>query len=490
MADPTWDESEPVEDIPTWEESEEVGGTASQLRTPSSIGAAAGIAGAASQALEYPSRLVRSGISKMQGYDETPEWSTILGRAGVSEKKSIPNPIATNPFDPESKLSPAQVGGAVAGVAADPLTYVGGVLPAKAGAKIGQGVDKSRAALANYLKGVAEDRAAKTALGRYITPYRQAAAMTGRGVPDLGKAEQKIRNVGRQVLDDKLIGRFSKAEDVQKAAIPKWREAGEGISDVLKTLDESGTQISGDDIANQMVEYAAKLPTTERNKKLQESILTEAQNFQGRMFTASEAQDIKNSFKFSPTESTAWTGDKDVTNKFKQAFGDAIDNAAESASRTLRASQDPALQQAGARLAQYPEMKQKYGTYKNVGMAGSNEWLMDLKNRAISPSDYMMGAAGMIQGGPIAGMVAGGVNQMARERGSAFVARAAEDLRKIIGAKPQIFSKWGNALGKAAAAGNTSLISAHHLLMQSDPEYRNAITNAATEDVPRWEDSE
>ena len=123
-------------------------------------------------------------------------------------------------------------------------------------------------------------------------------------------------------------------------------------------------------------------------------------------------------------------------------------------------------------------------------MAGSNEWLMDLKNRAISPSDYMMGAAGMIQGGPIAGMVAGGVNQMARERGSAFVARAAEDLRKIIGAKPQIFSKWGNALGKAAAAGNTSLISAHHLLMQSDPEYRNAITNAATEDVPRWEDSE
>ena len=181
MADPTWEDTEPLEDeVPKWEDTEEDAptwdNTQEQLRTPSSISAAAGIAGMASQALDAPSRLVRQGVSKLQGYDDTPEWGTILGRAGVSEKKSIPNPIATNPFDPESKLSPAQVGGTVLGVAADPLTYVGGVLPAKAGAKIGQGVDKGRAALASYLEGVAADRAAKTALGRFIAPYRNAAS--------------------------------------------------------------------------------------------------------------------------------------------------------------------------------------------------------------------------------------------------------------------------------------------------------------------------
>lgn len=154
------------------------------------------------------------------------------------------------------------------------------------------------------------------------------------------------------------------------------------------------------------------------------------------------------------------------------------DKTADGEAFTKGLGQEPTLTQ------EYSESKKRYGTFKNVADAGTEQKLRALNRRIISPSTYGMGAAGAVAGASAAGGLstagllgigAAATNKLAMERGSAFAARAADALSKKFLAAPQAFQKWMPALQKAAGASAGSLVVTHHMLMQNDPEYRALI---------------
>jgi hypothetical protein len=89
-------------------------------------------------------------------------------------------------------------------------------------------------------------------------------------------------------------------------------------------------------------------------------------------------------------------------------------------------------------------------------------------------------AAAVAGGGPsissmLVAAVAGGANKIARERGSAFAARAAGSIADMVDSAPDKFSKWLPTLQQAAKRGAEGLSVSHHLLMNNDPEYRRMV---------------
>jgi hypothetical protein len=455
--------------------------TESYLRRPSAMGAATLAVGKASRGLDRVAGApVRQAVSRLQdgklpnldyNYEDVPEWKDIYSKAGVSDKKSIQAPWALNPWDSEAKMSPSEVLGGVTGAAADPLNY----LPIP-GAKAVQMGSKALDRTAQGLKGFAERRAAKSAMGQNLSAYRQTAGMTSRGLPDTDKALGRIQDLGRTMIDDGSVGWFSSTEGVGKKASKAYEDLGGQIGRVGKAIDAYAPDgvVSGDVIAERIFQFASEIPPNEAGKAIQERLLKEADNFIGKRLTFEEAQKFKSAFKFSPQDADRLISSQDATNAIRRIINEEMEAGVKSVSQSIEG--DP--------FSGYRDLKKRYGHNKTVAQAATDRTVKDLNNRVVSPSDYGMGigsGAGYAAttGDPATGFLVGAglgaANNFARKRGSAFAAKSADALRKVIGARPKVFEKWGPQLYAASQAGTTSLVVTHHLLMQSDPEYREAI---------------
>lgn len=392
---------------------------------------------------------------------KAPTGGQLLEKAGISVPDvNIPTPFQKDLEGNRYQINTKELAGGLAGAAVDPMSYipVGKAIP---------GRDVASKAIRNF----AEERAAKTALGNSIKAYREAAGVTPRGIPDTQKALQKVRNVGRTVLDDKTIGWASTTENVGEKSSKRFAELRDEFSRIEKAVDAASPDgfMTFDSAADRIIEYANTIPQNQAGKAVKERLLMEADNLRaaGRV-KFGEAQDWKGAFPFNQQSPDAFISNKDATNTIR---------------RIIKEEMDKGVAATGA-APDYPQIKKQYGAHEGIASAATDRALMEQKNRWLSPSDYYSGGtAGSIAafgaGDPVIGFLTAGsvglVSKLVRERGGAFVAKSADALANIIQRNPQKFSKWQNKLLGAAGKAPNAFVITHHSLMSNDPEYRQAF---------------
>lgn len=412
------------------------------------------------------------------GEDPTkaPTGSQLLEKAGVNVPSfNLPTPFQKDLEGNKYQINTRDVAGGVVGAALDPLSYVpvGRMLPGKQAA-------------AKALGEFAEERAAKQAMGSGLANVRRAAGITPRGATNIEQAQGEIRKLGRTALDEGMIGPFSTTESIGKKASKEFPKIQDEFSVVQNLVDQTVPQgaVSGKAIAEKIVDYAAQLPETETKKALQDRLLREAMNFEKRPnMTFAEAQLFKNDFKYKDTDPDAFVSNQDAINTIKRIIGDEMKTGTDFAEKRAMESGNA---DAAKKIALYRNLLNKYGAYKDITTAATDRWARDFSNNFLSPLNTVTGGAfgaGALSAGSdvtTAGLTSAGVigaMQLGRSRGGAFAARTADALSKVLSANPQKFGKWTNRLISAAGRSPNAFVVTHQLLMQNDPEYRQAFTS-------------
>lgn len=403
---------------------------------------------------------------------EGPSGKDLAAKAGVSTEE-FDTPLTLNPFTGEKfKVSPAGIAGAGVDVALDPTTYLtaglGGAIEKGAAATVGKVAPK----LEGYLSKKAAERAVKAATGNSVSGIRKLGKVTKN--TDYEKAAENLLKSGSEMLKpdeagNRVVGWFDSPENIAPKAAAKADEYGNKISQVGKTVDEKVPEgaISSWEIAKDIQDYKNNLPmgntaTENLKKRLDDEIalLKDRGNI-----TFSEAQQIKNSFKYKPTDPDALISNQDVTNDINRMISGRMEEAAD---------------KAGV-LPDYKEAKTGYGSMLGAEQAASDRSVKNLANRFVSPSDYGAGATGVIAAGQkgadvagvgLTGMAAAAANKLLRERGSSFAANSLRKLAEVAKSAPEFLGKYQTVLERAASEGARSLAITHQLLMNNDPTYK------------------
>ncbi len=407
-----------------------------------------------------------------------PTGKDIMATAGLPADETVNTHLKLNPFTGESlKVSPAGVAGGVLDAAIDPTTYIG----LGAGEAAEKGLQMAPE-LASYLEEKAGNRAVKAATGESRAAIRKAAGVSSKG-GKISTMEKNLAESGSALLDSDeaggpVIKPLSTAKDIADAAAQKQQYFGQKIGEVGEKIDSAmPNAVSGQNIADAMVNYAASIPETEGGKALQAKILAEAQNFQGKQLSFKDAQAFKNQFKYEPQASDALISNKDVTNKLQGIISDEMDSTVDALKNDLSPET----------LGNYQDYKNRYRVYKNAAEAASQNSMNQLSRRMISPSSHGLGlTVGMgtllNTGSPakaaLAGAGAAGANMLALGRGSSLAATTAKAVADRVAAAPAAFQKWLPALQQAAQRGDEALSLTHHLLMTNDPDYYNTMNGA------------
>lgn len=407
--------------------------------------------------------------------EKAPPSTEVMAGYGVPTEKRI-HLKPMGPF-PEVTMSPADIAGAGFDFMSDPLTYAPMGQVAKGGKLIGKGIEKVAGKVAPKVAEYAADRAVKAAISQSIAQERKLAGLP-KGSINFEKMASKRKEAGELMLENKDIPLFGTSASIAPGLQNKAEKTGEVLGEIGKIVDQIAPKgsVSGDDIAQKMLAYAETIPDTVKGKALKERIAKEAEIISGRALTFEESLKRKNMFKYDPQKPDLLVSDKDVTNKLYGIHTDAIDDAVEA---TSRASWIP--EEAKAALEQFKGMKKQYGQYKTLAAASTERALKDASNRQISPTDYMAATVGALGSGGDAmdkALMAGAAglgHKFVRERGSAFAANTANAVKNMLTKNPEKFEKWGNVLSAAMASGYESLVVQHHLLMNSDPNYKKAV---------------
>lgn len=409
---------------------------------------------------------------------KAPSGKDLMAKAGLSTEENYRLPLIMDPWakgnDKYAHVSPAGVAGGVADAVLDPTSYVGvGLAGRGAKAAVG-GAAKLDAKVASYLTRMAEERAAKAATGQNIAALRRMGKVTAAGSKDAERVMGRVRQTGRQLLDEGVVSFGDSVENIAPKATEALKKAGGDIGAVGTQIDAAMPKgsVSGKTIADDIVNYASTIPETEGGKALQERLLAEAASIEsmGDM-TFAKAQDVKNQFKFKAQDQDRLVSNADTVNKINSIIGDQMEQTA------VKAGLGDA----------YTGAKQRYGVMSDAATGANDRVLKNLSNRTPSPSDYGVGAAAgtmaaaitrdpMVTAGVSA--LAGGANRILRQRGSSSVAAIADAVSKLMAKNPERFAKWSPVLETAAQTGAAALAVKHHVLMNNDPQYRQAILGA------------
>lgn len=341
------------------------------------------------------------------------------------------------------------------------------------------------------LRRIAAERAVKVGTGQQVKAIRDLSK-TGK----LGVAGEDLL-----VADEAgapVVKAFSRTEDLASRdatgklvgpVVEKKEFFGKKISEVAEQIDELvPNAVSGKNIAQTILNYRKTIPATPGNMTLIKRLGKEAEYFAKKGDIGfGQAQKLKNSYKFKVTDPTTQHLGQDATNFVKSAIGGEMDDAAVRA----RSQIGDSLSEARDLIDKYERFKAKYGSFAAITKAAENRFESNLSNRFISPSDYFLGGAGglgsvAITGEPFSGAAIGAasaiLNKLARERGSAFVARSAYAAANMLQKRPEVLGKFATELSKAARGGAGALIMTHLGLMH-DPQYR-ALVETETENKP------
>jgi len=142
--------------------------------------------------------------------------------------------------------------------------------------------------------------------------------------------------------------------------------------------------------------------------------------------------------------------------------------------RNLMESVDEAAGKTGINAQEIGNLKRDYQINKNIEEIGDTQALKELSRRAVSPSDYGMGAVGaLMTSNPIIGAGTAVANNIMRTRMNSTNAVMARQLERAL--KSPKAGKFAKILNEAASRGNAALIATHGMLLKTNPEYQAIV---------------
>lgn len=310
------------------------------------------------------------------------------------------------------------VGRGVARVAPHLSRAVGAMLPAKE-------------EVADLLRRFAEGRAFKAA-GPMLKDFRQIVGQKGTNRPN---------EIGRELLDSGAVGAGDDVEAIAEKLAPLRNQAGEQVGMAVEALDNAAV--------------AGAVPTNLLSPamlaaKAEKELLRPMESFKGPADLPKIRALLRRIDELRKMPTANQPGTFQAIEKLKQQYDDLINYArqtkapaAEQVSRDLRGvvnaqservadAVDPALG------ALFKGAKRRYELLAPAESMASDRALRDSANRAISPSDYIAGAAehAKPKGDGLLGQVAGIGTALAhkyiRERGNSALAVAADAIANLI----------------------------------------------------------
>jgi len=400
----------------------------------------------------------------------------------------------------------AAVQGKDAGDAAQTTGIVSAAL--EAAGPLGRLVGKAPAAA----RGFAERKAFKAAAGTQEKAYEAAG--------------DRVNQIGRDMLDEGVVTFGSTPRTIAKRAKKAKKAAWGEMDDLYSRVDASGPpSVSGRGIADRLRALAKELDSPQ-NEAVVDRLLKQADRYEAMgMLPLTEAQRLKNQYKWNPKEPTSLSLGEEATNKAKLAIGSEMEEAvgrATARAQVPRATASEAVPQTGSgpvsrhtfppsKQAPQPILKdaeavaeatpteafrdlnRRYGSMASAEKAGKTLARRLEKNRGpFSATDYwtasgmggpasilaMLGGSGIGEAAVVGGaasLAAAIANKVARERGNSMLATSFDRLSKLMERPAPAFTRYAETLERAAQRGPAALATAHALLMERDPAYRELV---------------
>jgi hypothetical protein len=206
-----------------------------------------------------------------------------------------------------------------------------------AGVQAGMGaVSKAGQALApELLKKLANERAVKAAVGQNKRVYK-----------DLVRTNQ-LQKTGADLLSadefgEPAVGWLSKAEDILPKTKARMTAIGSNIGEIGKKIDEIiPDAVDGREIAKRILQVYETIPDNPKNKGVLNALENEIDWYWAkRRLTFAEAQKLKNSYKFKPTDSTTQVLGQDATNAIRKSVSDEMESAVKRLQATLESNKE------------------------------------------------------------------------------------------------------------------------------------------------------
>jgi len=303
-----------------------------------------------------------------------------MGRIVQAAKGGALLGALSNPGDKEGEVDISQLGDRArnalsgAGLAAGGQGAIEGL---SAAAKAFTNLPKS-------LQARAEERAFK-ASGAMLRDYRKAAG------------QDKIKELGRLMLDEGMIKPGMSVSDIADAAAQLEEKRGSQLGKILEDLSNQeaasgGPQVTRDQIADGIRKRLigdAEIPSVIKNNKYFESLANDLQNKGAKDLSISELQKLKEAVGKQINWKRLPDADIPMEEQFNRALFGELKGALED--RAAQLAKD-------AGRSDYVLAKKGYEGAKTIGKIASDQTLRQNANRFFSPSDYLTTATGAIAG--------------------------------------------------------------------------------------------
>lgn len=481
MANPKWEETQPVEapqgSAPKWEETQPI----EEAQPPTSIPEAAALG--LTDLAGFGPRIAAAAHTAMDATSGT------KGIKELWDEYNHKHDELRSAFERAKKDHPYVYGGAnllgtgAALTAAGPAALTAGGLAAT-GALMGAGQsqdltnipDAAKNAAVGAVTSLAGGKAIEAAaplVGKALTAGakgvgdylgNKAASMAEAATGATGKAaEGFVPGTGRYLLDNGIVNFGSSAKNVAENASNAMDESGQKIADILdnklkdtsvdrnsviKYIQDKIDSMAGNESKDDLV-AALQKKQEQISGKIQPGLTEETAN---SSIPISKSEEIRRGFD----KNAKWNINSDATNL--EANKVAANGYREAGVDTAMEA-DPAIGQ------QFKDAKNAYHVLNPVEEAASK--------RASQLNQSPIGGALDTVATGVAGIPGAIGRRVFSPRLASAGAVSADKLSNIVSASPHLFGEYASVLTKAAARGATSLNATDYLLQQRDPAYRD-----------------
>ncbi len=347
---------------------------------------------------------------------------------------------------------------------------------AATGGALGAATGAASSKLGKYLEDFAAKRATKSVADQAIKAQRLIDRLPNTTAAEAGNIDPAIAQLtknfdtaggafGRDLLDSGIVSAGKNTKGMFDRATEVEQQAGQKIRDLYKSFDAAnlGKQNLADTTLNKVA------------NKIDADVIGPLQELPGGSLTADKLRPYVDRLK--KYIGDAQSGNKEVTfdtlqalrrdlddlaysetgkdtivqkqlQKMRNIFKDAILEDAEEVTKHVDPSLVPQLRKANREFSVATTAKNVLG----------DKMQREAKNRSLSLTDYLVGAAG-IAGGmahgnvPMAALAAGGLtgaNKLARARGNQFLAGSSDALSKAIQNNPDVLNYLATRAGVSA----------------------------------------
>lgn len=300
-----------------------------------------------------------------------------------------------------------------------------------------------------------------------------------------GYSQEEVKALGRQLLDEDLVGASSKQLGAAK------RAAGRSVGKALEGADEalgpkafnlgSVVERALEEVHAPLVEDPALATQAAELGRLLEGYTQKAQD--GISFAEA------NRFKTNLADTINWTDAKAAQRAKRQLqgiFNDEIEKQLQAATN-------------GETLSGFQAAKGLYGNLADAAKVAAKAESSAAGKRTFSLTDQMVGGGlGLLHGGPVGiatGLAGAAANKFLREEGSGLIARGLDKLagtetlsglsqgfqaavKRLAADSPEALGPYAQALAQAAQRGPLELLATHTQLAHADPAYLPTMAKA------------